>query len=83
MVFSPFDGKKRMTADNPAFLEQKRAELDRIKQQATLGRITEEESSTISAAEEERIRAEVRAVMNQKFAASRTNWEVTQFCKIL
>ena len=72
---SPFDGKKRMTADNPAFLEQKRDELDRIKQQATLGRITEEESSTISAAEEERIRAEIRVVMNQKFTAGRAKFE--------
>ena len=37
---SPFDGKKKMTASNPAILEQERAELERI---------TEEESSIIFA----------------------------------
>ena len=63
---SPFDGKKRMTADNPALVEQDRAELERI---------IEEESSTISPEEETQIRAEVRAVMNQKFEVGRGKLE--------
>ena len=49
-----------MTEDNPAFVEQQRTESERI---------TEEANSTISLDEEARIRAEVRTVMNQKFAA--------------
>ena len=63
---SSFDVKKKMTADNPALLEQERAELERI---------VEEESSTISAEEEAQIREEVRAVMNQKFAIGRAKLE--------
>ena len=55
---SPFDGKKKMTIDNPAFVEQEKAELETI---------SEEASSTISPEEEARIRAEVREIMQKKF----------------
>ena len=51
---SPFDGEKKMTGDNLAFLEQEKTELEKI---------IEEESSTISPEEEARIRAEVREIM--------------------
>ena len=57
---SPFDGKKKMTSDHPALLEQERAKLERI---------AEEESSTTSPDEDARISAEVREVMAQKFGA--------------
>ena len=53
--------------------------MNRIKQQAELERITEEESSIISPKEEAWIRAGVRAVMNQKFVAGRTKLESNPF----
>ena len=73
---SPLDGKKKMTTDNPAFLEQQHAEWERVTQQSTeWERNTEGTSSTISAEEEARIRAELCAVMNQKFGVGRAKLE--------
>ena len=63
---SPFDGKKKMTNDNPALVEQEKAELERI---------TEKVSSFISSEDEARIRAEVRDIMQKKFAAGHAKLE--------
>ena len=62
-----------MTEDNPAFVEQQRTESERI---------TEEANSTISLDEEAQIRAEVRTVMNQKFAAGGAKLKVIQLHKM-
>ena len=55
-----------MASDNPAFLTQEKAEL---------ARTIEKESSTISPEEEARIRAEVREIMQKKFAVGRAKLE--------
>ena len=51
-----------MTNDNPAFVEQEKAELEKIVEEAT---------STISPEEDARIRAEVCEIMQKKFAVGR------------
>ena len=62
---SPFDGEKRMREDNLTFVEQQRAEWNKIKQQsAEWSRSMDKYSgTTISPSEEARIREEVRTVM--------------------
>ena len=59
----PFDGAKKMTTNNPLALEIQRKEVQKALEQ--------EESSTVSTEEPARVRAEVRAVMAQKFAIGR------------
>ena len=62
----PFDGTKKMTADNPLVLEKRREELQKSLDQYSKGTISHD--TTISPSEEARIREEVRTVMKEQFA---------------
>ena len=62
----PFDGTKKMTADNPLVLEKRREELQKSLDQYGEGTISH--GTTISPSEEARIREEIHTVMKEQFA---------------
>ena len=67
----PFDGTKKMTANNPLVLEKQREELQKSLEQYE--ETLQYSGTTISPSEVARIKGEVRKEMQEQFAQARTN----------